>query len=100
VWGDRYHARQLATPLEVRRALVYVLQNWLKHEPGARGLDPLSSAAWFEGWRVSLPRAAGPPPVWSPRTWLAGVGWLRYGPLQVNEGPRAKRRASPREALV
>ena len=27
VWGDRYHARALRTPREVRNALVYVLQN-------------------------------------------------------------------------
>src|SRR5207249_5379538 len=31
VWGDRYHARALRTPREVRNALVYVLQNWRKH---------------------------------------------------------------------
>jgi REP element-mobilizing transposase RayT len=37
VWSDRYHARQLRTPREVRHALVYVLTNWRKHplEPGA-----------------------------------------------------------------
>src|SRR5262245_56796239 len=35
VWGDRYYARALSTPAEVRRALVYVLQNFRKHEPGA-----------------------------------------------------------------
>src|SRR6185369_3488108 len=33
VWGDRYHARALATPREVRNALVYVLANWRKHVP-------------------------------------------------------------------
>jgi putative transposase len=35
VWGDRYHARMLRTPREVRNALVYVLSNWLKHVRGA-----------------------------------------------------------------
>jgi hypothetical protein len=55
LWGDRYHARQLETPSEVRRALVFVLQNWKKHVPGARGLDPRSSAAWFDGWQTPPP---------------------------------------------
>jgi len=49
VWGDRYHARMLRTPREVRHALVYVLANWRKHVRGARGLDPRSSARWFDG---------------------------------------------------
>ena len=39
VWADRYHARTLATPREVRNAFVYVLANWRKHVPGGRGLD-------------------------------------------------------------
>src|SRR4030095_7641426 len=56
VWGDRYHARLLRTPREVRNALVYVLNNFRKHIRGARGLDPRSSARWFDGWR----RAVGP----------------------------------------
>lgn len=45
VWGDRYHARLLRTPREVRNALVYVLNNWRKHIPGSRGLDPRSSVS-------------------------------------------------------
>jgi REP-associated tyrosine transposase len=49
VWGDRYHARLLRTPREVRNALVYVLNNFKKHLPGARGMDPYSSARWFAG---------------------------------------------------
>jgi REP element-mobilizing transposase RayT len=31
VWPDRYHARALRTPREVRHGLVYVLANWKKH---------------------------------------------------------------------
>jgi putative transposase len=96
VWGDRYHAWQLATPREVRRALVYVLQNWLKHERGSRGRDPRSSAAWFNGWRTPLPRPPGPAPVRSPRTWLARVGWLRHGRLDADEGPCGKPRTGRR----
>src|SRR5437773_4242076 len=34
VWGDRYHARALATPRAVRHALVYVLMNLLAARVG------------------------------------------------------------------
>jgi len=88
VWGDRYHARGLTTPRALRHCLVYILQNWRKHIPGARGLDPRSSAAWFGGWRLAVGPAPGPPPVAPPRTWLARVGWLRHGRLGVDETPR------------
>src|SRR6185503_20762307 len=60
VFADRYHARSLATPTEVRRALVYVLGNGRKHltRVGHRlpssWLDPFSSAAWFDGWTVAI----------------------------------------------
>jgi putative transposase len=92
VWGDRYHARWLRTPREVRNALVYVLQNFRKHNTGARGLDPRSSAAWFDGWRIPAPRPPGPAPVRSPRTWLARAGWLRHGRIDVREMPRPSSR--------
>ncbi|HEX7125604.1 MAG TPA: transposase [Thermodesulfobacteriota bacterium] len=49
VWGDRYHRRDLATPREVRNALVYVLNNFRKHGAPPRVVDPCSSARWF-GW--------------------------------------------------
>jgi REP element-mobilizing transposase RayT len=74
VWADRYHVRRLSTPREVRHALVYVLQNWRKHIPGARGLDPRSSAAWFPGWRVPTACPSARAPVVRPRTWLAAAG--------------------------
>ncbi len=93
VWGDRYHARQLRTPREVRLGLVYVLHNWRKHIPGARGLDLRSSAPWFTGWRIPRQRAPGPPPVRAPRTWLARVGWMRHGRLDLAEGPARRRPA-------
>ena len=94
VWSDRYHARMLSTPSEVRRALVYVLQNFKKHFPGVKGLDPRSSAAWFSGWRGLLPAGTGTPPVVEGRTWLARVGWRRGGLLEIDEGPRTAARRS------
>jgi REP element-mobilizing transposase RayT len=89
VWADRYHARALKTPREVRNALAYVLGNWHKHDRRAMGLDPCSSAVWFEGWRTTGPLArrpapaghAGAPPVASAQTWLLRVGWRRHGLL-------------------
>jgi hypothetical protein len=94
VWGDRYHARRLASPREVRAALVYALQNFVKHIPGVRGPDPCSSGAWFDGWWTPPPPTPGPAPVRLPHTWLARVGWLRHGRLRVDETPRGAHRAS------
>jgi putative transposase len=100
IWADRYHARALATPREVRHALVYVLSNWQKHVPGANGLDVCSSAWLFDGWKV--PPGVGPPrgwiaagheaneaPVAAPQTWLARTGWRRHGLISPNERPVA-----------
>jgi hypothetical protein len=88
VWADRYHSHELRTPREVRNALVYVLNNWRKHEPGSSGLDPRSSAAWFEGWSKPLHAQSGPSPVVVARTWLAGVGWRLRGLIGIHERPR------------
>jgi hypothetical protein len=89
VWGDRYHARLLRTPRAVRNALVYVLNNFRKHVRGARGIDPRSSARWFDGWRHGLlGEGIGPSPIAKPRTWLARVGWRRWGLIEVDECPR------------
>jgi len=91
VWADRYHARALKTPREVRNALVYVLQNWRKHMPGLRGLDPCSSALWFRGWRRAIPTEAARSPVAAPRTWLAAVGWRLLGLIGAEEAPKVRR---------
>src|SRR5262249_54761280 len=89
-WSDRYHARVLKTPREVRNALVYVLNNWRDHVPGALGFDPRSSAAWFEGWTKSPDAPKGMSPVARARTWLACVGWRRHGPIDVEARPRSR----------
>jgi hypothetical protein len=94
VWSGRYHARALTTPRAVRHALVYVLQNWKKHVPGARGLDPRSSAAWFSGWRNVKPTPPASSPVATARTWLARWGWRRHGLIDVREGPRSPANAA------
>ena len=90
VWNDRYHARALTTPREVRHGLVYVLMNFrkhLRHQPS--GLDPCSSARWFEGFRERHPPADSDPAVVTSRTWLGTVGWRRHGLIGVHERPAA-----------
>ncbi len=89
VFSDRYHARALGTPREVRHAIVYVLMNWKKHVQGARGFDPCSSAASFAGWITHLP--LGPPEevVEPAATWLLRTGWKRHGLIAPSERPRS-----------
>ncbi len=100
VFADRFHARALGTPLEVRRALAYVLNNFRRHADtkGPRlpltFRDPLSSAHWFDGWDPEwvyeppdkralldpLPKVeSGVVPA---RSFLLRRGWRRHGVLQ------------------
>src|SRR5205823_5695227 len=89
VWDGRYHARALTTPRAVRHALVYVLMNFRKHLKRVTGIDPCSSAPWFAGWRALRTAAGiGPPPVAAARSWLARIGWRRYGLLGSDERPK------------
>jgi hypothetical protein len=91
VFADRYHARALKTPREVRNVLAYVFFNARKHGVWlAELLDPCSSAAAFDGWRE---RTAGRhetthEPRWLARasTWLLTLGWQRHGLLSIR-GP-------------
>ena len=98
VFQGRYHARALRTPLEVRRALLYVLANFRRHhaQVGKRlpndWLDPFSSARALDGWRAApglrraLAAACDPcpelaPGIRRPRTPLLATGWRRKGLL-------------------
>jgi hypothetical protein len=49
VFAGRYHRRDLATPREVRHALVYVLVNHRKHGLRPEAIDSCSSGPWFTG---------------------------------------------------
>jgi REP element-mobilizing transposase RayT len=90
VWGDRYHARALRTPREVRNGLVYVIMNFRKHRPwDRRPVDPCSSASWFEGFRTGAPVVREGAPVCRSRTWLGSVGWRRHGLVGTWEKPAA-----------
>jgi REP element-mobilizing transposase RayT len=93
IWGDRYHARSLRTPREVRNGLVYVLMNHKKHG-GHDAIDSLSSARWFAGWSPhaaaraqQLPSLHDHPATAAPRTWLARIGWRRHGLLKPGDAP-------------
>jgi putative transposase len=89
VWGDRFHARALTSPRQVRTALGYVLLNFCKHLRAGPGVDPCSSGPWFAGWKRPPPCASTPPPVQRAQSWLAAVGWRRAGgPIGFDEGPR------------
>jgi REP element-mobilizing transposase RayT len=88
VFGDRYHARALTTPRAMRHVLVYILMNRFKHCEGERGLDPCSSAMYFDGWRQPVGTVPPPAPVVRARTWLAAVGWRRHGLVAIDERPR------------
>ena len=100
VFVERYHARALKTPREVRNALVYVLNNARKHGClWGRRVDEYSSAGSFEGWRETpeTPRSAarGPdrdaesvqPWLVRARTWLLAKGWMKRGRIGVTEAP-------------
>jgi REP element-mobilizing transposase RayT len=114
VFADRYHARVLETPSEVRNALAYVLLNHRSHlarlgKPvGRGGVDRFSSGRWFDGWRGGGAGVAAAPtapavrggarrPTAAPRTWLLRTGWrgstgsprAGRGLLSVDEVPRA-----------
>ena len=106
VFADRYHLRPLSTPLEVRRALSYVLLNHRRHAAQRRRsdvrtwADPCSSWAQFDGWGVGLrtlasqgggPGETGPPTVVAPASWLLRTGWRRYGLLVPWEVPGGRR---------
>ena len=95
VWGDRFHARELTSPSEVRLALVYLLSNHLKHGVHDVGLiDPFSSGFWFEGWMQILDRPPAPCPLEPPRTWLLDWGWHRGRDfIHLGEVARAARAA-------
>jgi REP element-mobilizing transposase RayT len=101
LFSERYHARALRTPREVRNALRYVLLN-ARHHAAERGeklyrgwVDPFSSAPWFEGWSGPIKTSAPwikrllrrERPTARARTWLLAEGWRKHGPLEVDEVP-------------
>jgi REP element-mobilizing transposase RayT len=105
VFADRYFSEPVTSPLQTRRALSYVLNNWRKHERDRTAtsskwrVDPFSSGIAFAGWKdladLGLPRwripdGYEPLAVLEPRTWLLRVGWRRHGLVPCSELPSAR----------
>jgi REP element-mobilizing transposase RayT len=87
VFSDRYHARPLKTPREVRNAIAYVVMNGAHHKV-CRGLDHCSSARCFDIWTPEA--GVRPPKPWrlivaQPESWLLDVGWRRHGLISPAE---------------
>jgi hypothetical protein len=101
LFGQRYHARTLTMPRDVRNTLRYVLLNRKHHAAKqafyAGWIDPYSSAIWFRGWGAPVRMNAGfnrqlsalEAPTALPRTWLLRVGWRRAGALSYDDRPAA-----------
>jgi len=108
LFRDRHHRHVLTKPTEVRKALLYVLQNGRKHrlQNGDQSwavlqwLDKCSSVGWFDGWdnqmhppseKLAKIRAGPSPRGAKPTTWLLRKGWRQRGggPLRFDECPRA-----------
>ncbi len=95
VLDGRYHAVELRSPLQVRRALRYVLLNARHHAKRVSKVlrvDWASSGRWFSGWKEPWARAQEDPlgggrEVAEPRSWLLRVGWLRHGRIGLAEVP-------------
>jgi REP element-mobilizing transposase RayT len=100
VFRDRYHARALKTPLEVKRALLYVINNYRRHcaDSGlalpANEVDPCSSGLFFRGWtyppHTRDPCADLPPGVVPASPYLLRRGWRRWGSLAIEDIPGAR----------
>jgi REP element-mobilizing transposase RayT len=103
LFDDRFHARALTSPLEVRRGLCYVLNNFRKHEQQAgrsltaRWVDPCSSGRSFDGWRDTTVEATAATDLGTlpPRTWLLATGWRRHGLIATHEVPGGGALAPP-----
>ena len=98
VFADRYHARILRTPSEVRRALVYLLQNARKHGAWvARMADVFSSGPMFDGCRRDGRGAESSPRLLArAKTWLRAGGWRGRGLTGLLELPKGA--VEPRSA--
>src|SRR5512140_1124553 len=108
VFSDRYHARILPSPRQVRNCVAYVLNNWRHHgeDRGRRSrtwlVDPFSSGVAFDGWKeraiedglayklFDVRSTYKALVVWLPRSWLLRVGWRRHGAISLFEVPGGK----------
>ena len=103
LFDDRYHVEVITTPRQMRNVLCYVLQNARRHgervDARYHGIDPFSSAWWFDGWadddwRRGLEPEASEPSVAPARSWLLTTGWRRHGSIALTETPASGRAPS------
>jgi putative transposase len=100
VFPDRYFARTLKTPREVRNCLSYVINNWRHHKADRERMrqpwkiDPFSSALAFDGWkerpegkRFKIPPGYEGAWIWTPSLWLLTTGWRHHGLVSIFEVP-------------
>jgi REP element-mobilizing transposase RayT len=98
----RYFMRVLRTPLQVKRALAYVLNNFRRHAAqwgevvGSTWIDPYSSGLWFDGWsRMHTRTRDGPvdplpmldPGIVEPRSQVLREGWKVHGLIELSHVP-------------
>jgi len=96
VFSDRYHARILRTPTQVRHALNYVLNNW-RHHSEHQGMESMfwevdyfSTGPTFARWKEPappLPTKYAPLPTRPPSTWLLSIGWTKAGEISMYATP-------------
>ena len=104
VFVDRYHARILETPNEVRNAIGYVVNNWRHHgedhDVPDRRVDPYSSGVNFGGWKeladspflFDVPDGFARLSTSVPQSWLLRIGWTKAKgpPISVFDVPGAE----------
>jgi len=104
VFADRFHAVPVRSPRQLRNTLCYVMNNARRHgeriDSAYGGVDPFSSAWWFDGWshdrwRRGLDPPRGEPCVAPAESWLMTTGWRRHGAIRVDEVPAPARRLFP-----
>jgi REP element-mobilizing transposase RayT len=106
LFDDRYHCEVIKSPRQTRATLCYVMQNARRHDEHIdrrwNGIDPFSSAWWFDGWRDDTWRRGLRPPdertVEPAGSWLLRTGWRRHGLVAVEEVPAARRHERARHA--
>jgi REP element-mobilizing transposase RayT len=101
VFADRFHAVQIRSPRQMRNVLCYIMNNARRHgetlDPFYGGIDPFSSAWYFDGWshdrwREGLAPPRGDPCVARAESRLMAEGWKRHGAIGVDEVPKAARK--------
>lgn len=91
---DRYHARMLRSPRDVRNTIRYCLNNWRHHSEDRQlpwPVDLYSSGPVYTGWRETvtlvLPSSYQPLVVRSPQTWLLRRWTDYHPPISVTDIP-------------